>query len=1044
MSSSSNGSFRLLKRPEPAVDGASTIAIDRYRGRDRGGDVRFLILGPLKVIDGDRDIVLTGRRNTVLAVLLANASKVVPLEYLVDAVWDDDPPATARRQIQNDISALRRALPGDIVSDGRGYRMVPRPGELDAQVFADRVTEALELAGRDEPAAAAAGLRSALGLWRGPALLGLSGRAIEAAAARLEEQRLTAAEDCFDLELGLGKRRELVGELAELVAIHPLRERLVGQYMLALHGSGRQSEALAAYDRLRTQLADEMGLEPGSPLQQLQIAILRNDPAIDPAAEAPRAASAAPVQLPADVPGFTGRADHLRRLDELIPGRAGRVANAMIISAIAGMGGVGKTALAVHWGHRVRRHFPDGLLYIDLRGFSVDAPVRPVDALTHLLRSLGEPAERIPADVQTAAGRYRSLMADRQALVVLDNAANADQVRPLLPASSGCLVLVTSRDRLTGLIARDGAGSLSLDVLTPEEAHTLLATILGPDRVAAEPAAAADLARICSHLPLALRVAAANLTSHPWPSIADYVAALSGDRLSALDVEGDEQTGVRRAFDLSYQTLHPDTQRIFRLLGLIPGPDVTVEAAAALAGTTAAHARRQLDRLVTVHLINQSMLGRYTCHDLLRDYAADRARADDSGADREAALRRLHDWYLHGADRAARVLYGEMMRLPMPALDVPTPAVMADEAAALAWLDAERANLVAAIRHAAEHGPRSVAWLLADAMRGYFWLRMHIADWQHVAETALSAAEAGGDLRAQAAAHFSLGDSHYRQGRFEPAIERYEAALTLAERTGWAQCEIAAIGNLGVMYRDSGRVRQAVEYLDRGLKLCRANGWQHGEAVILDALGRAYLQLGRLVKASECCAAALTINRAIGSRLGEAAALGDLGEVLYTQGRLDEAVEHLTEAQTLYQELGDRTLQAVILRVLAAVRGDRGATGEAAELGQAALALAREVGERRVEAEILSTLGVLAHHDGRHRDAVAHHERALELTRATGDRYPEAEALIGLATEHLCLGHHDQADGHARRARAIAREAEYRLLEQRAQAILDRLTPATF
>ncbi|MGN9907553.1 AfsR/SARP family transcriptional regulator [Phytohabitans sp. LJ34] len=1012
--------------------------------------MRFLVLGPLKVIDGDREVALAGRRRTVLAVLLSNAGQVVPLDYLVDAVWDDGPPATARRQIQNDISALRRGLSGGIVSDGYGYRIVPRPGELDAQVFADQVAEALELAGRGEHAAAAAELRSALGLWRGPALLGLSGRAVEAAAVRLDEQRLAAAEDCFDLELSLGRQRELVGELVELVAAYPLRERLVGQLMLALHGSGRQSEALAAYDRLRTRLADEMGLAPGSPLQQLQVAILRNDPAVDPPAAAPAvagdsgAAAAPPAQLPAQVSGFTGRDDHLRGLDELLPGRTGRAANAVVITAIAGTAGIGKTALAVHWGHRVRSHFPDGQLYIDLRGFSVDAPVRAVEALAHLLRSLGEPAERIPADVQTAAGRYRSLLADRRVLVVLDNAVSADQVRPLLPGSPGCLVLVTSRDRLTGLLARDGAGSLTLDVLTPVEAYTLLEAVLGPDRVAAEPAATAELARICSHLPLALRVAAANLTSHPWTSIAAYVAALrAGDRLTALDVDGDEQSGVRRAFDLSYRTLPPDAQRVFRLLGLVPGPHVTVEAVAAMAATSAAHARRQLDRLVTVHLVNQPVLGRYTGHDLLRHYAADRARADDTGADREVALRRLHDWYLHSADRAARLLYGQIMRLPAPAVDVPTPVAMADEAAALAWLDAERANLVAAIRHAAEHGPRSGAWLLADALRGYFWLGMHIADWQHAAQAALAAAQADGNLRAQAAVQLSLADSHYRQGRLEPAIERYEAALPLAEQAGWAQCEIAAIGNLGVIYRDSGRVRHAVDYLDRGLKLCRTNGWQHGEAITLHSLGRAYLQLGQLLEASQCCATALTINRAIGSRMGEASVLADLGEILHAQGRLDEAVEHLTEAQTLYQELGDRTNQAIILRVLAAVRCDRGATAEAAELGQAALALTRELGERKVEAEVLNTLGALAHHDGRHRDAIAHHERALALTRATGDRYPETEALIGLAAEHLCLGHRDQADAHARRALVIAREAEYRLLGQRAQAVIDRLTLAT-
>ncbi|GIE99865.1 AfsR/SARP family transcriptional regulator [Paractinoplanes rishiriensis] len=493
--------------------------------------MRYLILGPVKVVDGGRTVVLAGRRRTILGVLLANAGQVVSLDDLVDAIWDDDPPATARRQIQNDVSTLRRMLSDGtaretIVTDGPGYRTRTCSGELDAQVFAELAAEGVDLARRGEPAAAAGKLHSALRLWRGPALLGLSGRAVEAVAVRLEEQRLAVTEDCLDLELGLGGHRQVVGELAELVAAHPLRERLVGQLMLALHGSGRQSDALAAYERLRAQLADEMGLDPGAALQQLHTAILRYDRAFAPWA-ASTVAPAIPAQLPTDVPGFTGRNDHLRCLDDLLAERAGRSANAVPVAAITGPGGVGKTALAVHWGHRVRDQFPDGQLYVDLRGFAEDEPpVRPNEALAHLLLSLGEPAERIPADVQTAAGRYRTLLAGRRVLVVLDNAASADQVRPLLPAGSGCMVLATSRDRLTGLLALDGATSLTVDALRPDESHTLLRTILGPARIAAEPAATAELARICSHLPLTLRVVATDLVCRPWPSITGYLAAL--------------------------------------------------------------------------------------------------------------------------------------------------------------------------------------------------------------------------------------------------------------------------------------------------------------------------------------------------------------------------------------------------------------------------------------------------------------------------------------------------------------------------------------
>ncbi|WP_203903127.1 AfsR/SARP family transcriptional regulator [Virgisporangium aliadipatigenens] len=1030
--------------------------------------MRFLILGPLKVIDGDRAVVLGGRRRrTALAVLLANAGQVVPLEHLIDAMWAD-PPATARRQIQNEISALRRALAGGTPIDvvGHGYRIAPGPGELDAREFTDLVAKALDLAGRDQPAAAADTLREALRLWRGPALMDLPGFAVEAAAVRLEEQRLAALEQCVDLELGLGRHADLVGELAELVTAHPLRERLVGQLMRALHGSGRQSEALEAYGHLRVRLADELGLQPGTRLRELHGAILRNDPTVRPPAPAPSrtAAAPAPAQLPADVSGFTGRAEHLHRLDALL--REERP-NAVVISAIAGMAGVGKTTLAVHWGHRVRDRFPDGQLYLDLRGFSGDAPVRPAEALTHLLYSLGEQPEQIPADVQTAAGRYRSLLADRRMLVVLDNAADADQVRPLLPGSAGCVVLITSRNRLPGLVARDGADRLLLDVLTPDEAFDLLATLLGPERVAAEPAATAELARVCSYLPLALRVATAHLLGHPWPGIADYVGALrAGDRLAELDVDGDERSGVRRAFELSYRTLDPDARRLFRLFGLAPGADITVAAAAALGGAGAADTRRRLERLTGANLLDQRVLGRYTCHDLLRDYAAERARAEEPAADRAAALGRLFDWYLHGVDRAARVLYPQSMRLPVPELEVAEPVEPADGTAASAWLDgqsmrlpelevagpvepadgtaasawldAERANLVAVIRHAAEHGPRSRAWLLADTLRGYFWLGMHVVDWQNAARTALAAATAEGDLRAQAAAQLSLADSHFRQGEFAPAVERYTASMLLAERTGWAQCEAATIGNLGVIHRDSGQLWQAVEYFDRGLKLCRANDWRHGEAVTLDALARAYLRQGLLEKAGECCARALRINRAIGSRLGEATILGDWGEVLHAQGRLDEAERRLRESLPLFHELGDRSNEAFAMRVLAAVHCDRGSVEDARELGLAALALAREVGERGIEAEALNTLGTIAHRGGRHEDAVGHHEAALELSRAIESRYPEAEALLGLAVAHVALGRHERAVTHARHALAIAGEFGYGRVAELSKAVIDR------
>ena len=465
-----------------------------------------------------------------------------------------------------------------------------------------------------------------------------------------------------------------------------------------------------------------------------------------------------PWELPPDVVGFTGRDEHLKRLDELVPGdeRA-----APVIVAIAGMAGVGKTSLAVHWGHRVRGHFPDGQLYLNLRGHSNDSPVTPLEALSNLLRALGVPGEEIPVDQQAAAGRYRSLLADRRVLILLDDAADADQVRPLFPAGPGCLVMVTSRDRLSGLVARDGAHRLSIEQLTPGEARTLLSRILGPERAQAEPDAVDELARACTYLPLALHLAAVDLTNRAMPTIADYVVAFrTGDRLDALEVDGDERTGVRRAFDMSYRTLNESARRLLRLTGLVPGPHLTAEAAAALLGCSVRHAARLLEQLAAAHLLGQRMPGRYGCHDLVRDYAAGRAKAEDPAGLRSEALLRLYLWYLSSAATAAKMLYPHRLRLPLPSIastDVTVWIAFEDDAAAWTWLDTERDNLVGVIRQAARFGPRRIVWQLADVLRGYFWLGMHTVDWAEAARLSLAAAEADGDVASPCSKHTPSG-----------------------------------------------------------------------------------------------------------------------------------------------------------------------------------------------------------------------------------------------------------------------------------------------
>jgi len=753
-----------------------------------------------------------------------------------------------------------------------------------------------------------------------------------------------------------------------------------------------------------------------------------------PAAAAPTAPARAdrpvPAQLPADVSAFTGREADQRRLAELVGGTGGP---AVVIAAVTGAAGVGKTALAVHWAHRVRQRFPDGQLFLNLRGYDAGPPMRPIDALARLLHGLGVPAEQVPMELAEAGAFLRSMLADKRMLIVLDNARGPDQVRPLLPGSPGCLVLVTSRDALTGLVARDGAYRVGLDALTPGEAGTLLARLLGAGRVAAEPAAATELARLCGRLPLALRIAAANLTGRPTDPVAGFVAQLRSDRLAALEVAGDEQGGVRAAFDLSYAALPATAQRLFRLLGLAPGAEISTAAAAALAGASLDGAAGDLDRMAAAHLVDPHQPGRYAVHDLLRLYAAQRARQQDSAADRDAAIRRLLDWYLHTADHAARLLYPQMLRLTLPP-PAPAPgpgrppAGFDDHAGALAWLAAERANLLAAVQHAADHGPPEAAWLLADTLRGYFWHSRYVVDWMRVAQAALPAAVAAGDQRGQAAIQFSLGAAYYSVGRYPLAIQHYTAAAELAGQASWVEGEAAGLGNLGIVHTDLGELRRAADCHRRALALNRQTGRLAGQANNLVNLGGIHRELGELRQAGGYQAAALALYRQIGALAGEAIALSNLGDVQRNLGQLGRAEANLTRALALYRQVGTRYGEAGTLRDLAAVHRDTGHDRQALELAQAAQALARELGDRRDEAHILNLLGTILLRLGRAQPAADRHGQALALAREVGGQHPETDALIGLAAATRDRHQHPRAARYAAQALTLARQAGYQVL----------------
>ena len=997
--------------------------------------MRFRVLGPLEVWDGERRVPLGGpQQHAVLAVLLVHAGEVVSVDRLAGQLWNGDSPPTARALIQGCVAGLRRTLRTgntELITQSPGYVLRPAAGTVDAARFEELAAAA---AAERSPARSAALFREALGLWRGPAFDGLDPEVCRLESARLAERRMIVLEQRIDADLACGRAADLVGELDMAVAEHPYRERLWAQLMTALHRSDRQAAALDAYRRVRRLLVDGLGVEPGPALRELHREILSETGPAAGSAAVPTAGPAplpdGPAQLPAAVSAFSGRAAELGRLDESL----GRPDRALPIGVVCGSAGVGKTSLAVHWAHRARARFPDGQLYVNLRGYAAAEPLQPIEALAGFLQALGVPADQVPLDAELAAAMYRTLLADRRVLVVLDNARTVEQVRPLLPGGSGCVVLITSRDRLGGLVARDGAVHLTLEVLAPPEAATLLGRVLGA-RASAEPDGVAELTRRCAYLPLALRIAAAHLLLHPRRTVAGYL-----DRLAAAgcldELTADDDAGVRIAFDLSYQALEEPARELFRRLGLAPGADVTIGEAAALGDLDEHVAGRLLDRLARAHLIEESRPGRYAFHDLLRQYAFEH----NAPADRDAALTRLYGRYVDMARSAAALLYPHMLLLPHPG---PADGHV-HAAAALAWFETERANLVQAVEAAARWGPRRAGWMLADALRGAFHLCRHTTGWLTVAEAALAAATADGDRAGQAAARHSLGTARRSVGAYPDALRHYTEALRLARDCGWAESEATNLGNLGIVCRKQGRLADAVGHLRAALAVDRRIGRRSGEANNLGNLAAVYHAMGRLPEAAAAYQAALTRNAAAGIVHGEALARTGLGQVGIELGRSHEARDHLDRALDLYRSVGDRDGESVVHSALATLECQLGRPGVGRQQALAALAGAREVGDPQSEAMALNALGHADRMLGDANQAIADHEAAYRVAHGTADRCAEAEALIGLADAHRQAGRTGHATACALRARALAERGGLRLVADRATATLAVLDAGTY
>ncbi|KAB8165735.1 tetratricopeptide repeat protein [Streptomyces sp. 3MP-14] len=1019
------------------------------RRPSEGTGMEFVVLGPMAIRRDGRALPVTGRlRRALLGMLLERANQAVSPEALAEVLWEDPADERVGARLHLQVHRLRTLLgdPERLTHGPEGYRLRVLPGELDAERFDAEVTEGLALVAED-PRRALALLRGALARWDGDTsavpFADLDVPPLSGWAQRLAERRLAAQEACCEAQLtagvggragagaGIGAGASAVAELAALVRQHPLRERLHELLMIALHREGRTGEALAAYRTARRHLVTELGLEPGAGLRELERRILAGEPVetARPEPQGPRP----PVQLPSDIGGFVGRETELAWLDERLAAAARDAAQPVPVSVVAGTAGVGKTALVVHWAHRARGHFPDGQLYVDLRGYGPDQPVTPGDALAGFLRALGQEDAAVPDELAERAALFRSLLDGRRVLVVLDNARGTEQVRPLLPGGPGSLALVTSRDALGGLVAREGAGRLPLDRLPRADAHRLLAELLdAPARLAAEPASADALVERCARLPLALRITAELARSQPARSLAELVGELADRReaLDVLDLDDDPSTALRAVFSWSYQRLAPEVAAVFRLLGLLPGQDADAHAIAALAGAPVRTTRRALDVLVRAHLVDPVAGGRrYQPHDLLRAYAAELAEAVDPPAARREALDRLLDYYLFTAGAALDAIVPfESYRRPTPPAWPGDAPPLNDRDHAQRWLAAERANLLEAARHGdaryvvalsttlwryldiGGYTHELVAWCSAELAaarelddlraeadaRGHLALAMgrhgrdNAAAVEH-ARRGIAAYERLGDRGAQGRLVNSLGILYAKSGELAGASEQFRRVLELNGPEGPWPLRRSALVNLSNCLSALGRWEEALGCLEEALAVCEAHDDRPHGANILLGMAENLQALGRVDAARDLALRALAQARETGFRGVESDVLGLLGTLCRAAGDLAAAISHQEAGLALCRELGDSQSLARRLNELADSRVAAGEPGEALRLHEEALAVATEGGNRREVAVSHAAIAAVQEARGRDAEARSHRLRALGLFEALG--LPEAEEL---------------------------------------------------
>ncbi|MFE2752774.1 BTAD domain-containing putative transcriptional regulator [Actinosynnema sp. NPDC059335] len=954
----------------------------------------------------------------MLAMLALRANRVVSVDQLIDVVWGDDPPPTARGQVQTSVSVLRKLLadagmPNAIKTRSSGYVLEVGEDDLDSKRFGALVATAHRQAAENRIEQAAETLSSALGLWRGPVFDGLHNDLIRNAAAVFEEARLTAAEERVRLELELGRHAAVTGELRSLVAEHPWRERLYSFLMVALYRSGRQAEALEVYRQAWTVLTTEVGIEPGQELRDLERAVLCSDGSLDlrpaepeagpPAVEEP---ARTPRQLPGSIADFVGREDHIADVVGYLTGRDdGAARYAVPIVAVSGRGGVGKSTLALRVAHEVGGHFPDGHLYVDLRG--PDRAEGARELLGRFLRALGTPDAAVPHGLEERASAYRSRLADKRVLVVVDNATDEEQVLPLLPGSPTCGVVVTSRSRLVGL---PGAHGVEVEPLDPESATGLLARLVGAERVRAEERAVADIVRYSGGLPLAVRIAGARLAARPHRRIGELAGRMA-DEDRRLDEFSHQGVDLRSSIDLTHRGLAAPVRRLLRLLALTDAPDFPGWTAAALLDTSPGEAEELLDELVEARLLaalrDDAGRVRYRFHDLIRAYARERlAEAEPAAARRDALARVLGGW-LSLAEAAHRKEHGDSyvtVHGRAPRRRLPEWAEQDPVGDPAAWLADERGALVAAIRQAAAVGLSEPCWDLALTAAGLFEVRGHPDDWREALDLVHAAALRAGDRTGTAATRYAFGALHLAHQRLDDADASFAEALDLFVADGNVPGEAMVLRARAVVDRRRGRFDPVRGGYETALDRLREVGDLVGQAAVRANLARFQLAEGEVRKAKALLNEALELYGRADHRRGEADVLCGFAELYLHTHQLALCRQALSRGLRTARDLGDRSGEAYALYCFGLVRRDEGQLDGAAATLAHARNVGEDVGNRLVAGLAGYALGEIALVQVENTAAAEHLERARDVFDALG-------SVLWLARTHLLLSEAHAAAG---------------------------------